>query len=467
MECYGSRRSAGTTMKLLDPLFTTERMREIFSDQTHVQRMLDFEAALSRALEKTGVAPKKSAAAVARQCHSNLYSAKELATAAAQAGNLAIPLVKQLTAHVAKSSKVAAGFVHLGATSQDVIDTATVLQLREAMGDTEASLLRLSKQLEKLAATHRETVLAGRTWMQQAAPITLGLKFSGWLDALKRHRERLAETRKRVEVLQFGGAVGTLAALGPKAPRVAAALAGELKLALPEISWHTQRDRFAEVAATYGLLVGSLGKIARDTSLMAQTEIAELAEPSAPGRGGSSTLPQKQNPVGCSVILSAAIRVPALVSTMLSAMVQEHERGLGGWQAEWETLPEICMLAAGALAHLEQILTGLEVDEKALAHNLRAANGLLMAESVSSALAKKLGKMEAHHLVERAAHQAINSAKSFRDVLFDDREISKYLSRADIEKLLQPENYTGQAQAIVGRVVSASKRTTSNKRKKR
>lgn len=436
-------------------------MREIFSDQTRVQRMLDFEAALSRALEKTGVAPKKSAAAVATQCHSKLYSHAELARAAAKAGNLAIPLVKALTARVAKSSKTAAGFVHLGATSQDVIDTAVVLQLRDAMDDTGASLLRLSRQLEKLATAYRETVLAGRTWMQQAAPITLGLKFAGWLDAIDRHRERLAQTRQRVEVLQFGGAVGTLAALGAKGPRVAAALARELKLALPGISWHAQRDRFAEVAAAYGLLVGTLGKIARDISLLAQTEIAELAEPAAVGRGGSSTLPQKQNPVGCSVILSAAIRVPALVSTMLSAMVQEHERGLGGWQAEWETLPEICMLAAGALAHLEQILAGLEVDEEAMARNLQAAKGLLMAEAASAALAKRVGRAEAHHLVERAAHRAIDSAKPFRDVLVAEKEITKHLSAADIDRLLEPGNYTGDAQATVTRVIAASKKSRS------
>ncbi len=461
MECYGSRRHAGQTMKLLDPLFTTERMREIFSDQSRVQRMLDFEGALARALEKSSVAPKKSAALIESQCRAGLYSTDKLGTAAAQAGNLAIPLVKQLTARVAKSSKTAAGFVHLGATSQDVIDTAVVLQLRDAIDDTQASSLRLSKQLEKLAIAHRRTLLAGRTWMQQAAPITLGLKFAGWLDVLERHRERLAETRQRVEVVQFGGAVGTLAVLGAKGPQVASALAGQLKLALPEISWHTQRDRFAEVAATYGLLVGTLGKIARDISLMAQTEIAELAEPAAPGRGGSSTLPQKRNPVGCSVILSAAIRVPPLVSTMLSAMVQEYERGLGGWQAEWETLPEICMLAAGALAHLEQILAGLQVDEEAMTLNLQAANGLLMAEAVSTALAKKIGRMEAHQLVEQVAHRAIDLARPFRDVLIADRGIAKHLSAADIDRSLQPGNYTGAAQTTIDCVVAASKKSRS------
>ena len=448
-------------MKLLDPLFSTERTREIFSDQSRVQRMLDFEAALARALEKVGLAPKKSAAVVESQCRSNLYSLDKLGAAAAQAGNLAIPLMKQLTARVSRLDQTAAGFVHLGATSQDVIDTGAVLQIRDAIDDTQTGLLRVSGQLEKLAIRHRGTVLAGRTWMQQAAPITLGLKFAGWLDTVERHRERLAQTRKRIEVLQFGGAVGTLASLGSDGPRVAAALAANLKLALPEISWHTQRDRFAEVAATYGLIVGTLGKIARDISLMAQTEIAELAEPVAPGRGGSSTLPQKRNPLGCSVILSAALRMPALVSTMLSAMVQEHERGLGGWQAEWETLPEILMLAAGALAHLDQILAGLEVDEKAMARNLQAAKGLLMAEAVSAALAKKIGRAEAHELVGRVAHRAIESAKPFRDVLLAEKEITEHLSAADIDRLLQPGNYTGDAQATITRVIAASQKSRS------
>ncbi|HEY0704786.1 MAG TPA: 3-carboxy-cis,cis-muconate cycloisomerase [Candidatus Acidoferrales bacterium] len=447
-------------MKLLDPLFTTDRTRQIFSDASPLQRMLDFEAALARALEEAGVAPKGSADSVASQCRAELYALDRIATAAAQAGNLAIPLVKELTSLVAKSDEAAAGFVHLGATSQDVIDTGLVLQLRDALDDTESSLRQLSSLLEALATEHKGTLLAGRTWLQQAAPITLGLKFAGWLDAIERHRERLAQTRARVEVLQFGGAVGTLAALGADGSRVAEALARELKLALPEISWHGQRDRFAELATTYGLLAGTLGKIARDISLMAQTEIAELSEPSAAGRGGSSTLPQKRNPVGCSVVLSAAIRVPALVSTMLSAMVQEHERGLGGWQAEWETLPEICMLTGGALAHLTQVISGLEVDEEAMARNLGATKGLSMAEAVSTALAKKIGKLRAHQIVEQAAHTSMDSAKSFRDVLAADGEISRHLSMADIDRLLDPGQYIGEAATLIDRVVSASKKPT-------
>jgi 3-carboxy-cis,cis-muconate cycloisomerase len=445
-------------MRLLDPLFTTDRMREVFSDASRLQRMLNFEAALARGLARAGLAPQSSVAAIESQCHSKLFSNDTLARAAALAGNLAIPLVKELTALVAKSDDKAGGFVHLGATSQDVIDTGTVLQLRDAFDDTQQELARLSATLQKLTSAHQQTLLAGRTWMQQAAPTTLGLKFAGWLDAVERHRERFAETRRRAEVLQFGGAVGTLAALGNDGPRVAEFLASDLKLALPDISWHAQRDRFAEVATTYGLLAGTLGKIARDISLMSQTEIGELQEPAAPGRGGSSALPHKRNPVGCSVILATAIRVPPLVSTMLAAMVQEHERGLGGWHAEWETLPEICMLTAGALSHLNQILDGLEIHEDAIAGNLNATHGLLMAEAISMALAKHVGKMPAHQLVERASHQAIDSGQPFRDVLVGEPEISKYLSAKDIDNLLDPKKYLGSAQIMIERVLESSKK---------
>jgi 3-carboxy-cis,cis-muconate cycloisomerase len=445
-------------MRLLDPLFTTDKMREIFSDTNRLQRMLDFEAALARALAGAEVVPQSSVASIEAQCKSDLYSRDAIAGAAALAGNLAIPLVKELTALVAKSDEKAAGFVHFGATSQDVIDTGLVLQLREAFDDTEKELARLSSVLRQLAAERKETLLAGRTWMQQASPVTLGLKFAGWLDAIERHRERFAQTRKRVEVLQFGGAVGTLAALGSAGPRVAEALARELKLTLPDIAWHAQRDRPVEVAATYGLLTGTLGKMARDISLMSQTEIGEVAEPAAPGRGGSSTLPHKRNPIGCSVVLAAAIRVPGLVSTMLSAMVQEHERGVGGWQAEWETLPEICMLTSGALSQMIQILEGLEIHQDAMARNLDATQGLLMAEAVAMALAKHIGKMPAHQVIERASHRALESRKLFREVLVNEQEILKYLSAREIDELLDPKNYTGSAQVMIDRVLDSAKK---------
>ncbi|HEX7954357.1 MAG TPA: 3-carboxy-cis,cis-muconate cycloisomerase, partial [Burkholderiales bacterium] len=335
--------------RLLDPLLRTDAMREAFSDRAHLQGMLDFEAALARVEARLGVIPKAAAPAIAAQCRAALFDIQALAQAAAPAGNTAIALVKALTARVAKSNLRAAGYVHWGATSQDALDTGLMLQLRQALALVDADLKRLADALARLAKKYRRTPMAGRTWMQQALPVTFGLKAAGALDAVQRHRAQLRDLRDRALTVQFGGAAGTLASLGKRGPEVARALAAELKLRDPDLPWHAHRDRVAQVATTLGLLVGTLGKIARDVALMAQTEVGEAFEAHAPGRGASSTMPHKRNPVGCAVVLAAATRVPGLVSVMLAAMVQEHERGLGGWQAEWETLPEICMLTAGAL----------------------------------------------------------------------------------------------------------------------
>jgi 3-carboxy-cis,cis-muconate cycloisomerase len=446
------------TARLLDPLFTTDSMREIFSDRRSLQGMLDFEAALARALARAGAAPESAVEPIVAQCRADLFAMDVLAREAALAGNLAIPLVKALTAAVAKTDPKAAGFVHWGATSQDAIDTGLVLQLRAALDLMQRELLQFSSVLARVAETHQATLLAGRTWLQQASPVTLGLKVAGWLDAVHRQQTRIANARNDALTLQFGGAVGTLAALGEKGPAVAAALASDLKLKVPSIPWHTHRDRFAEVATTLGLLVGTLGKIARDISLLAQTEVSEVLEPAESGRGGSSTLPHKRNPVGSAVVLAAAIRVPALVSVMLTAMVQEHERGLGGWHAEWETLPEIFLLAAGALAHLAHVVDGLEVYEEHMTHNLAATHGLILSEAVAIALAKHIGRSAAHQLVERAAHRALESGRPLRDLLFEDQEVRAHLSSAEIDGLLDPKNYTGSAASMIQQVLTDQKK---------
>ena len=331
-------------MALLDPLFGSAAMSEIFSDAARLQHMLDFEAALARAEARCGVIPAAAAAAISSKCMAKLIDVGALAAATAASLNPAIPLVKQLTALVAQEDPEAAQFVHWGATSQDANDTGLVLQTRKALDILEVGLTALCAGLTKLMQQYRSTPLAGRTLMQHALPTTFGVKVAGWLDGMNRHRERFAQTRTRVLVLQFGGAVGTLAALGEKGLQIAEALAAELQLDLPAMPWHTQRDRVAEVATTLGLCTGSLGKMARDISLHMQTEVAEVLEPAGEGRGGSSTMPHKRNPVSAAVVLSAAVRVPGLVGTMLSALVQEDERGLGNWQAEWETLPEIFRL---------------------------------------------------------------------------------------------------------------------------
>ena len=443
---------------LLDPLFRTDAMREIFSDRGRLQGMLDFEAALAMAEARLGVIPKAAGPAIGAQCQAKFFDMQVMARAAAAAGNTAIPMVNALTALVGKKNKNAASYVHWGTTSQDAMDTGLVLQLRDAIDLIDADLGRLADALARLAKKHKRTPMAGRTWMQHAVPITVGLKAAGALSAVERHRVRLRELRARVLVIQFGGAAGTLASLGDRGLDVAKALAGELKLPVPDTPWHAHRDRMAEVATTLGLLVGSLGKIARDLSLMMQTEIGEAFEPAVPGRGGSSTMPHKRNPVGCAVVLAAATKVPALVSVMLAAMGQEHERGLGNWHAEWETLPEICMLSAGALAQLTHVIEGLQLDTARMRRNLDATHGLNQAEAVSAALAPKLGRAAAHALIEEACHRAIEQAKTLREVLANDANVGKLLSAAELGRLFDPVNSLGVAEQLVERVLASRAR---------
>lgn len=441
------------SVRLLDRLFTTEPMREIFSDQRSLQAMLDFEAALARALVSSGIAPPRVLTAIQSRCDASLFDSEMLASEAGLACNVVIPLVQELTRLVAEADNEAARFVHWGATSQDAMDTALVLQVREAVHLLGNGLTDLSAQLGKMVEEHKLTLLAGRTWLQHGPPVTLGWKAAGWLDAIERHRERLRETTRRVLVLQFGGAVGTLAALEDRGLTVATALASELKLALPDIPWHTNRDRIAEVATTLGLLVGSLGKIGRDISLLAQSEIGEVSEPAAPGRGISSTMPHKRNPVGSAVVLAAAVRVPALVSTMLSAMVQEHERGLGTWQAEWQTLPEICLLTAGAVAQLTHVIAGLEVHKERMARNLEITRGLIFSEAVAIALAKHIGKMPAHELLEQASRTSIREDKHLREVLMAHAQVRAHLTAEDLGRLFDARNYIGAAGKMADRVL--------------
>jgi len=434
-------------------MFSTAAMQQVFSAASCVQGMLDFEAALTRAEARIGVVPALAVTPVARCCHASAIDLGKLAQDAAASGNLAIPLVRQLTAAVAAVDQEAAKFVHWGATSQDAIDTGLVLQLRRALDLIEADLGGLINALAGLAERHINTVMVGRTWMQHALPTTFGLKLAGWLDGLLRHEQRIAALRPRLLVLQFGGAAGTLASLGEQGADVAAALADELKLALPDLPWHTQRDRLAECASVLGMLTGSLGKMARDLSLLMQTDVAEAAEPAGEGRGGSSTMPHKRNPVGCAAVLACARRMPALVSTMLSGMVQEHERALGGWQAEWDTLPDIVQLTAGALQQMRGIAEGMTVDAERMLTNLDVTHGLIMAEAVTLALGNAMGRQAAHHAVEAACRQAASSGRHLREVLLADPVISGILPPAKIDELLDPAHYLGQARHFVDRVL--------------
>src|ERR1700674_2210263 len=441
-------------MRLFDKLFRYEAIDRIFSDHEYLQALLDFEAALARAEAKAGVIRAGDEEIIAAACHAEQFNIEELAAQAALSGNVAIPLIKKLTELVAKENEGAARFVHRGATSQDAMDTGVVLQLRRALEVVDQDLAHLTSTLAGLADKHRATPVAARTWMQQALPTTFGFIVAGWLDAILRHRSRLSDLRAHNLTLQFGGAVGTLAALSGRGPAVAKALAEELHLPLPLIPWHTHRDRIVEIAAALGLCVGTLGKIARDISLHAQTEIAELAEPPGESRGGSSTMPQKRNPVACAAVLAAAQRVPGLVSAMLSSMVQEQQRALGAWQAEWETLPEIVCLSGGALHHLSEMLSGLHVDERRMLQNLDATHGLIFAEAVTVALSDRLGKMPAHILVERACTKARAENRHLKDVLREEQGLHGYLTPADLERLFDVRNYLGSAEEFVRRVLT-------------
>ncbi|ROM99256.1 3-carboxy-cis,cis-muconate cycloisomerase [Pseudomonas brassicacearum] len=440
--------------QLFDAYFTARNMREVFSDQGRVQAMLDFEAALARAEARVGLIPASAVAPIEAACRAEHYDFAALGEAIAIAGNSAIPLVKALGKQIAAYDQDAERYVHLGATSQDVMDTGLVLQLRQALQLIDSDLARLGEALAIQARRHVLMPLAGRTWLQHATPVTLGMKVAGWLGAVTRSRQRLHALKPRLLVLQFGGASGTLAALGEQAMPIAEALAQELQLTLPEQPWHTQRDRLVEFGAALGLIAGSLGKLGRDISLLMQTEAAEVFEPSAPGKGGSSTMPHKRNPVGAAVLIGAATRVPGLLSTLFSAMPQEHERSLGLWHAEWETLPEICCLVSGALQQALLITEGLEVDAERMAQNLDLTQGLVLAEAVSIVLAQRIGRDKAHHLLELCCKRAVAEQRHLRAVLGDEPRVTAELSSAELDQLMNPAHYLGQAQTWVERALA-------------
>ncbi|HDG1682170.1 TPA: 3-carboxy-cis,cis-muconate cycloisomerase [Kluyvera ascorbata] len=441
-------------MSLLTPLLRTDALTAVFSDEHLVQGMLDFEAALAKAQARCGIIPHEAVEPIVAACQAQRLDFPALAAAAANAGNLAIPLVKQLTQVVKASAPEAARYVHWGATSQDAIDTGLMLQLQQALQQTESRFQRLMHVLAEQVARYQHTLMAGRTWMQHALPITYGLKLAGTLDALLRWHERLQQMRPRILVLQFGGAAGTLASLKEKGPQVAQALADELNLALPDTPWHSQRDRIIELASWYAGLCATLGKFANDFALMMQTEVAEVSEPIAEGRGGSSAMPHKRNPVSCAAILAAVARTPGLMATLYASQIQQHERALGGWQAEWETLPQLVMLAGGVLENSEYLLSGMQVNAQKMRDNLDITHGLIMAESVTQALAAHIGKADAHHLIEKICHRAIALDCPLRPLLEKDSLVSQHLSSEQLTQLLDPANAVGSADHFVRQVLA-------------
>jgi 3-carboxy-cis,cis-muconate cycloisomerase len=447
--------SAAPSSELLSKLFGAAGAEECLGDRARLQGMLEFEAALARAEAEVGLIPAQAAQRIGRKCRAELFDVGQLAQEAKKAGNTAIPVVSALSSLVGAEDPDAARYVHFGATSQDAMDTGLVLQLRQLARYLSGDVARLAKALARLAQSHKETVLPGRTWLQQASPVTFGLKAAGWLDAMQRHAARLAEVGARALVLQFGGASGTLASLGNRGLEVAEALSRELDLPLPALPWHAHRDRLAEFAAFLGLLAGTLGKMGRDLSLLMQTEVAEAFEPPGEGRGISSAMPHKRNPVAAAVALAAATRAPGLVATMLAGMVQEHERGLGGWHAEWETLPELASLVAGSLRHLAEAMEGLEIDEAQMRANLGAKGGVALAEAAVAVLAPRVGRPQAHEIVGTASRRALDTGKTLLETLASDPAVTAQVSRADLAAALEPSAYLGMATAFVDRVLAA------------
>jgi 3-carboxy-cis,cis-muconate cycloisomerase len=444
---------------LLGGLFGSDEMRAIFDERGFVQKMLDAEAALARVEARLGIIPDAAAQAITAAAQVDRISLEEIGESTGIVGAPVVGLVKGL-------GRAAGGdaerYVHWGATTQDIMDTALVLQMRDGLALIERRLRALVAALADHARQHRATVMAGRSFLQHALPITFGYKCAVWFAPFLDHLKRLAELRARVLVVQFGGAVGTLASLGTKGREVTLGLAQELGLAAPDSPWHVNRERPAEVACFLGLVAGSLAKIATDTALLMQSEVGEAAEPYEAGRGGSSTMAQKRNPVASAYIIAAARGIHALVPQMLAAMAQDHERATGAWQSEWLALPQLFTLSDGALVQGVALARGLTIDAARMRRTLESQQGLIMAEAVMMALAEKLGRSAAHHAVQHACARALDERRPLVDVLAEDAAVTAHFDRAALERLTDPGRYLGEALAVADRVLARVAATSSN-----
>ncbi len=433
-------------------LFGTAPMRAVFDDRALIGRMLEVEGALALVQGRLGIIPADAAAAIAAAARTDCVDLAELGASVRTAGTPVVGLVRALT----NAAGPAGRWVHWGATTQDIIDSAVVLQIRAALELLRADLLALIAALARQADANRASVMAGRTFLQHALPISFGLKCAGWMQPLISHVERQDQLSARILRVQFGGAVGTLASLGAHGVAVLEGLAGELGLAAPAAPWHGARDGMAECACWLGLVCGSLGKIATDIALLAQTEVGEVSEPHEPGRGGSSTLPHKRNPIGAVHAIAAVRAAQALVPQMLSAMVLDHERGTGPWQSESLALGQCFLLTAGALVHMLHDGVGLVVDAGRMRANLDLTNGLIMTEAVSMALAPRLGREAAHLAVKAASDMVLRDGISLTQALAAVPAIGGGLSGAEIASLTDPASYLGAANGFIDRVLAAA-----------
>jgi len=435
-------------------IFTTEAMRKVWSDENRVQKYLDFEAALAKAQARLKIIPQEAADEIVAHCDLKFMDMDKLREATERIGYPVLPMVQQL---VKACGDKLGEWSHWGATTQDITDTATILQIREALVLVEQEIGGISDALAALARKYRDTPMAGRSNLQQAVPITFGYKMATMLAAFERHKQRLSELKPRVLVGEFGGAAGTLSSLGKDGLKVQQGLMKELKLGQPEISWHTVRDRIAEVGCFLGLVTGSCGKIAFDIKLLMQTEVEEVYEPFHQGRGSSSTMPQKRNPISSVYITAQTAMVKQLVAALLEAQVEDHERSTGPWEIEWIALPEIFMLAAGALHQTRFAVEGLQVNEKKMRENLFITKGLLMSEAVMMGLGDKMGRNYAHDLVYDICREVLKTGRPLIDLLEENEEICKHADRKKLEELVDPANYLGVAGEMVDRVLAMRK----------
>jgi 3-carboxy-cis,cis-muconate cycloisomerase len=446
--------------RLIGSLATTEALASAFSDRALLQAMVDFEAALARAQAGLGLVPRSAAEAIGRAASVDHLDLDAIVAGARANATASLPVVRALEARVEAADPEAARYVHLGATSQDVFDTALVLCIRAAWTSIDADHWRLVRALARLAEAHAGTVMLGRTLLQPAPPITFGLKAASWLGAVARSWRGCATAYEHAMVLQFGGATGTLAALGTHGVAVEQALARELGLAVPDAPWHAHRDRLAALVAACGVHTMTLGKIARDISLLMQHEVAEVFEPG----GGSSSMPHKHNPAGCAVVLSAATRMPGLVATMLASGTHEHERSVGGWHAEGPVVADAIQTAGSALSAMADVIDGLAVDIARMRQNIDATRGIVFAERVAVTIAPKVGRTRAAELVRSAVAVALRSGATLTEAVGAMPELANLLSAADLAGLAEPRTYLGSTDKFRERLLGAANTPLSGKR---
>ena len=430
--------------------YSSEEMRGVFCDEGLFGSWLEVEVALAKVQAKLSLIPESAAMAIKSAAKLENLDLPKLKEDYRKIGFPILPLLKQLSESC--DSEVSK-YLHWGATTQDIIDTGLVLQMRDGIKIILADLGEIISSLADLTKKHRNTVMVGRTFQQHAAPITFGYKTAVWLDELLRHRNRIESISKSCLRCQFGGAVGTLATLGNDGISVLEELSSELGLVTPLISWHTARDNFAEVIFSVSMVVASLSKIANEVAILMRTEVDELREPFSPGRGGSTTMPQKRNPISCPIIMAIGTRMREFTGTQLAAMVQEHERSVDGQSLEWLIIPDVFLLVSGSLKHSKEMLKGIFVNEEQMLHNLGANGGMLMAESVMMGIAPIIGRKQAHELVKGASNVSNLENISLKEALLRQDLVKEHLTLNQLDELLDPLNYTGCADRMISRVL--------------